>query len=169
MSPLAQARSNAHLGSMLQALKQFLAEVTDGSKDTSGFADDDYRIAAAALLIHTAAIDGKILGAERDRLTDLLKRSFDLDDRAAVELIERGSEAEREAVDLYQFTRQLIQSLDEEKRLRIVEMMWQIAYVDGRVTEFEDNLIWRAADLLGVSRHERIALRQRVAGAAHSD
>ncbi len=41
-------------------------------------------------------------------------------------------------------------------------MMWQIVYADGTVTEFEDNLIWRAADLLGVSRDERIALREQV-------
>ena len=45
-------------------------------------------------------------------------------------------------------------------------MMWEIVYADGRVTEFEDNLIWRVADLLGVSSRERIALRQRVAGRA---
>jgi len=43
-------------------------------------------------------------------------------------------------------------------------MMWEIVLADGRVTEFEDNLMWRAADLLGVSSRDRIALRQRVAG-----
>jgi uncharacterized tellurite resistance protein B-like protein len=43
-------------------------------------------------------------------------------------------------------------------------MMWQVVFADGAVTEFEDNLIWRAADLLQVSREERIALRTRVAG-----
>jgi uncharacterized tellurite resistance protein B-like protein len=43
-------------------------------------------------------------------------------------------------------------------------MMWQVVFADGEVSEFEDNLVWRAADLLGVSREERIALRQRVAG-----
>jgi uncharacterized tellurite resistance protein B-like protein len=42
-------------------------------------------------------------------------------------------------------------------------MMWQVAHADGRVTEFEDNLIWRAADLLHVPSQARIALRQRVA------
>jgi uncharacterized tellurite resistance protein B-like protein len=41
--------------------------------------------------------------------------------------------------------------------------MWEIVYADGRVTEFEDNLLWRAADLLGVSSRERIELRQLVA------
>jgi uncharacterized tellurite resistance protein B-like protein len=42
-------------------------------------------------------------------------------------------------------------------------MMWQIVYADGRRTEFEDNVIWRAADLLGISSRERIELRQSVA------
>jgi uncharacterized tellurite resistance protein B-like protein len=42
-------------------------------------------------------------------------------------------------------------------------MMWQVVYADGAVSEFEDNLIWRAADLLHVPRRERIALRNRVA------
>jgi uncharacterized tellurite resistance protein B-like protein len=41
-------------------------------------------------------------------------------------------------------------------------MMWEIVYVDGRVSEFEDNLLWRAADLLGVSSRERIELRRHV-------
>ena len=43
-------------------------------------------------------------------------------------------------------------------------MMWEIVFADGRINEFEDNLMWRAADLLGVSSRDRIALRQRVAG-----
>ena len=46
----------------------------------------------------------------------------------------------------------------------MIEMMWTVAYADGTVSEFENNLIWRVADLLGVSSTERIALRQRVAG-----
>ena len=48
-------------------------------------------------------------------------------------------------------------------------MMWQIVYADHQVTEFEDNLIWRAADLLGVSSRERIELRRRVAGGREID
>jgi uncharacterized tellurite resistance protein B-like protein len=68
--------------------------------------------------------------------------------------------------DLYHFTSLLNRSLDEEGRRRMVEMMWQIVYVDGRVTEFEENVVWRAADLLGVSSRERIELRQRVAAEA---
>src|SRR5437016_3870274 len=54
-------------------------------------------------------------------------------------------------------------SLDEGGRRRVVEMTWEIIYADGRVTEFESNLMWRAAELLGISSRERTELRQRVA------
>ena len=53
--------------------------------------------------------------------------------------------------------------MNEEGRLRIVEMMWEMVYADGQVTEFEDNVVWRAADLLGVSSRDRIDLKHRVA------
>ncbi|MGC1315790.1 MAG: TerB family tellurite resistance protein, partial [Pseudolabrys sp.] len=53
--------------------------------------------------------------------------------------------------------------LDNEGRQRTVKMMWQVIYVDERVSEFVSNIIWRTADLLGVSSRQRIELRQRVA------
>ncbi len=43
-------------------------------------------------------------------------------------------------------------------------MMWQIVYADGKANEFEDNVIWRAADLLHVSSRDRIEMRRRVSG-----
>src|SRR5437016_3333065 len=88
----------------------------------------------------------------------ILKSRFALDDTATEELIDAGTRADNEAVDLYHFTSLINRSLDEQGRLGIVEMMWEMIFADGRVNEFEDNLMWRAADLLGVSSRERIAL-----------
>ena len=62
-----------------------------------------------------------------------------------------------------------MRSVNEEGRLRIVEMMWELVYADGQVSEFEDNVVWRAADLLGVSSRDRIDLKHRVRPAATSD
>jgi len=81
------------------------------------------------------------------------------------ELVAEATVAEQQAVDLYHFTTLINRTLDEAGRRRVVEMMWEIVYADGRVSEFEDNLLWRAADLLGISSRERIELRQQVAGA----
>jgi uncharacterized tellurite resistance protein B-like protein len=42
-------------------------------------------------------------------------------------------------------------------------MMWELVYADGQVSEFEDNVVWRAADLLGISSRDRIDLKHQVA------
>jgi uncharacterized tellurite resistance protein B-like protein len=147
---------------LFDAIKSFVADLASG-KPPGGFGEQDLRLATAALLVHAAAIDGTVSGAERGKLQSLLQQRFELDDIAASELIEQAIVADEKAVDLYHFTRQINGSLDDKERLRLVEMMWTIAYADGKASEFEDNLIWRVADLLGVSSTERIALRQRVA------
>jgi len=148
---------------MLDSLKNFLSELTGGEKHPDRFEPNDYRLAAAALLIHASTIDGNMTGTEREKLHALVKSRFALDDDAAGELIDVSTLAENEAVDLYRFTSLINRTLDEAGRLGIVEMMWEMIFVDGRVNEFEDNLMWRVADLLGVSSRERIALRRRVA------
>ena len=56
-----------------------------------------------------------------------------------------------------------MRSVNEEGRLRIIEMMWELVFADGHVTEFEDNVVWRAADLLGISSRDRLNLKHRVA------
>ena len=149
---------------MLDSLRNFVSELTGGVKHPARFEENDYRLAAAALLIHASTIDGDMKGTERDRLRGVLKARFALDDAATEELIDIGTLAENEAVDLYRFTSLLNRTLDEAGRLGIVEMMWEVVFADGRVNEFEDNLMWRAADLLGVSSRDRIAIRRRVAG-----
>ena len=154
---------------MFEVLRKFVSDLADGETHPSRFAENDYRLAAAALLVHAAAIDGVISDVERERLHAVIKRWFDLDDAATDELLSAATKAEQESIDLYHFTSLLGRSLDEEGRQRVVEMMWEIVFADGRVTEFEDNLIWRAADLLGVSTRERVELRQRVAALRGTD
>ncbi len=151
---------------MFESFRRFVGEFVDGGKHPSQFGEDDYRLAAAALLVHCAAIDGEMTAAERDKLYAVIKQRFNLDGTAADELIEKATAAEHEAVDLYHFTHLLNRALDEEGRAKVIEMMWEIVYADGSRDELEDNLLWRASDLLGVPPRERIELRQRIAGKA---
>jgi uncharacterized tellurite resistance protein B-like protein len=149
---------------LFAALKNLVAELS-GETSPGGLCDDDLRVACAALLVHAATVDGAMSEVERDKLVALLRQRFDLDEAAASELVEQAAVAEQNAVDLYHFTRRLNDALDDGGRLRMIEMMWDVAYADGTLSPFEDNLIWRVADLLGVSSTERIALRRRVAAA----
>ena len=152
---------------MFDAFRKFLSDCAAGDKHPSRFGETDYRLAAAALLVHAAAIDGEVSEVERETLHDVIKGRFDLDEAATDELVLEATQAEHQAVDLYHFTSLLNRSLNEDGRRRVVEMMWEIVFADGRVTEFEDNLLWRAADLLGISSRERIELRRQVAAGPH--
>ena len=149
---------------MLEKLRHFISDVVSPSgSETRTFADGDYRLAATALLIHVISLDGEPSEAEKRKLHALLEYRFELDPGTADKLIADATLVEGEAVDLYHFTSVIMRSLNEEGRLRVIEMMWELVFADGHVTEFEDNIIWRAADLLGISSRDRINLKHRVA------
>jgi uncharacterized tellurite resistance protein B-like protein len=150
---------------MFESFKKLFSDPDAGGKHPGVYDDSDYRLAAAALLVHAAGIDGSVSDVERDKLHAVIKQRFALDDAAVDALVAKATVAEQEAIDLYHFTARLNRSLDAAGRAYIVEMLWQIVCADGVITEFEDNLVWRAADLLGISRDERIALKERVMAA----
>lgn len=148
---------------MLQAIRQFFADLSK-TPDQRRLGEDDLRLAAAALLYHVIAVDGMVAEEERTLLADLLMRRFKLDFDEATKLVAEAAAADNEAVDLYGFTSLLKRQLDEAERERIIEMMWKLVYADGSVHEFEDNVVWRIAELLGVSSQVRIRLKQSVRG-----
>jgi len=148
---------------MLQAIRNFLADLT-GEGEKRSYREDDHRLAAAALLYHVIAVDGSVDEAESNRLHDLLKAQYGLDEEQTAELVRNAEAADQEAVDLYRFTSLLKERLDESEREQIIAMMWDLVYRDGELHEFEDNVIWRVADLLGISNRDRIRLKQSVQG-----
>jgi uncharacterized tellurite resistance protein B-like protein len=151
---------------MLKEIRTFLAELTGDTKQQAQFAENDYRLAAAALLVHVATLDGSLSADARAKLHAVLKGPFNLQDAPTEELIDAAIAADRDAIDFYHFTNLINRTLDDDARRRIVEMMWEMVYFDGRATEFEDNVMWRVSDLLNVSARDRISLRRRVSGEA---
>ena len=149
---------------MLDGLRQFIADVVSPhASDERDFDDRDYRLAATALLIHVISLDGEPNPAEKRRLHSLIESNFGLDRSHADRLIAAATLVEGDAVDLYHFTSVIMRQVDEAGRLRIIDMMWELVYADGQVTEFEDNVVWRAADLLAISARDRIDMKHRVA------
>ena len=122
---------------MFDSFRKFLSDVSEGEKRPTHFEHDDYRLAAAALLVHAAAIDGSVSDVERERLHAVIKRQFGLDEETTDELVAEATAAEHDAIDLYHFTTLINRSLEEDGRRRVVEMMWEMVYADGHVSEFE--------------------------------
>jgi uncharacterized tellurite resistance protein B-like protein len=146
---------------VLSAIKRLLADVA-GRGETVVIGEDELQLAAAALLFHVVAVDGVVSVEEREMLSSLLGRRFELDPAETQSLVKAAENADAEAVDLYGFTSVLKRKLEQADRERIIEMMWKLVYADGSVHEFEDNAVWRVAELLAVPSQTRIRLKKSV-------
>ena len=143
-------------------LKDISERFTGAEPAREDLGEEEVRLAAAALLVHATVVDGEVARSETQVLRDVLERRFGLDHGQAGRLITEAAQKEKDAVDLYGFTSVLTRRLDRPGRLQIVEMLWEIVIADGVIHELEANLVWRAAELLGVTSRDRIRLRKSV-------
>lgn len=147
---------------MLERIQAFLQNL--GSKQVDAeFTPDDPRVAFAALCFQVMEADGTVSEEERQHVSDLLSERYDLDGARLSSLIEAGREAGREAIDYYRFTSDLKRHLSPEECVELLGILWGLVHVDGERSEMEDHVIWRVADLLGVSTRDRVLQRQNAA------
>ncbi len=123
---------------------------------------DELEVAVAALLIEIASVDASLDEAGRGLIRQLLERRFGL---AAAEADALEAAAERRANDsaqLFGFARTLTERLPRERRVEVIELLWEVAYADGVLDPLEDSLLRRIGGLIDVSDHERGEARLRV-------
>lgn len=145
---------------MLNRIKRiFAAQGTD----TAAPKHDALKLASAALLVEAAVLDGDFDAAERATIKRLLKDHFSLDSHQVAELIEEAEATVADANELYTLARTVKDGVDIDERTAIIEMLWEVAYADGEVHDYEANLVRRLAGLLYVSDRDSGEARKRVA------
>ena len=147
---------------MLAKLSTFLferggrAESADG-----GHSQEELHLAAAALMVEAARLDGDFDDTERARILDILRRRFELDDASAGVLIDAAIGAVDAIPEIYGFTRTLRQYFDHDERVAMLELLWEVAYADGELHDYEASLLRRVTGLLYVTDRESGAARKR--------
>src|SRR5690606_26747814 len=106
-------------------------------------------------------VDGQMKNEERSAIKRVLQGHYDLDESSVDKLVQQAALRDAEAVDLYKFTAGITQ-LPMEDRIEIVRMMWTVVFADSKNHELEDNMVWRIAELIGVSGRDRTILRKQV-------
>ena len=138
--------------------------------DAAGQTEPDApKLAAAALLVEAACMDGHFDGDERDAVCAALGAHFGLSESEAGTLIEEAEAAHHEATDLHRFTRTINDRYDHGNRLAVMEMLWEVVYADGRLHAYEANLIRRVGGLLHITDRERGEARKRVLARVSGD
>ncbi len=123
---------------------------------------DELQLALTALLVEAAYSDNQFDDAERGVIAQLIERRFDLSKSEACALLSAGEREANRSTELFHLTRIINERLSFEERVDLLEMLWEVAYADGVVDEYEDSLLRRVGGLIYVPDRERGMARQRV-------
>jgi uncharacterized tellurite resistance protein B-like protein len=148
---------------MIGKLRKFLQSTLDSAPEADEAAGETgVRVAVAALLVEMARADFIEAPEERRAIRQLLEAHFALEKSQAEELLGLGGQRADEAVSLQEFTREIHESLDPAKKLRVLEMLIRIALADGEIDKYERHLLGKIADLIYVPRAEYVTLMDRL-------
>jgi len=141
---------------MLDAISRLFSRSHDAPSSSN-----DPKLSVAALLVHLAAVDGSVKAEERTAIHQALQDFYGLSPTEVDGLIVEATRRDADAVDFYGFTSNL-SALTPEERISIIRMMWQVVFADQNNHELEDNMVWRIAELIGVSARDRTVLRSQM-------
>ncbi|HUK57593.1 MAG TPA: TerB family tellurite resistance protein [Stellaceae bacterium] len=131
-------------------------------RQVAGSHADELEVAVAALLVETASADASLGEDERGLIRQLLERRFGLAPDQAMALEAAAERRAENSAQLFGFARTITERLPRERRLVVIELLWEVAYADGVLDPLEDSLVRRIGGLIDVSDHERGEARLRV-------
>jgi len=147
---------------MIESIARFFSQRL-ARDEAAPRAADEHRLllATAALLVEIMRSDVDLDDRERERVLAALRAHGDLSEAEAIELVALADEESRQANDYFQFTSLVNRHYDAQEKIRVIEMMWQVAYADGEISAHERHLMRRIADLLHVAHGDYVAAQRR--------
>ncbi len=137
--------------SKISAFFQSLAETEDEQKS-----EISLEIACSVLLCEVMLADGQLDEAEQAKLHDIIATQFQLSGDEVTEIIQHALVLCESATDFYQFTSKINENYSLEQRIKMLELLWQVAYADGDLASIEEHIIRKIADLLHLRHSEYI-------------
>jgi uncharacterized tellurite resistance protein B-like protein len=145
---------------MLERIRAFLRD--SGETGLGGAGKDELSLAVAGLLVEAAHQDGVFDEAERAAISRLLRERLALERQEAEALIAEADAKVQGASDLWSFAQVVKNRFGHDERVRVIEMLWEVVYADGRLDDYEASLMRRIAGLIYVSDAESGSARKRV-------
>lgn len=146
---------------MFSKIKAFL-DGADATADGDESGDDSYTAAAVAVLVEAAFLDGNFDDSERATIAGIMVDRFGLSAEDATKLIDDAAGRAGGANNVYAATRIIKDEFSDAERIDVVEMLWEVAYADGQLHDYEANLVRRVAGLLYVKDRDSGQARKQV-------
>ena len=147
---------------MIDLVKKFFGKRAKNSPAGREESVHDVRIATCALLLEMSQIDGEFSESEREGIISIIKREYEVDNEYITAIIETADKELKGSLDLWQFTNLINHNYTQEEKIKIIEMVWRIAYTDGRLEKHEDFLVHKLANLLRLTHRQLIDAKVKI-------
>ena len=148
---------------MIDRLKRFFArDETKTGQNGSRETDHDTRVAACALFLEMARIDKSFTEDEMEAILGILQEKYALSRENSNALIEAADRELADSVDLWQFARLINDNYSTAEKIEIMETLWRIVYVDGKLDKYEDYLMHKMELLLRLSHRQLIDAKKKI-------
>ncbi len=149
---------------MLGFFKNILDKKTDSlpdAKDLTKVDRDCQKLASAVILVEVALMDSRLESSEQERLIQIFQKHLECTPTEAAQLLQTAHSEAEHRNRFYSYAKTIKDTMEYEQRVQLIELLWEVAFADGHLDEYEDNLIRRAAGLLYVTDRDRAEARQR--------
>ena len=152
---------------MLQRIKNFFDQHLAPGPSAGDERDSEHvlRLAIGALLLEMTRMDGEIWPEQRKAVETAVLEHFDLEEEEVAELLELAEAERADSTDYFQFTSLVNRAYSPHQKIRLVELLWRIAYANESLHKYEEHLVRKVADLLYVPHSAFIAAKLRTTGA----
>lgn len=148
---------------MIDILKRFFSPAAEnGNMATGNKNDQQLLVAVCALFLEMGRIDGTFTEQETAVVMDLLTRKYGLAVEHVDALMEEANRELKESVDLWQFARVINENFDNARKEKLIERLWRVVYIDGKMDEHEHYLMNKLSNLLRLSHKQLIDAKLKV-------
>lgn len=147
---------------MIDIFKRLFGSAATDNQGTDKSTDHDIKVATCALLVEMARIDESFTEEETDTILHILKNTYGVSADHAAALIEEAEKELVESVDLWQFSRLINENYSREEKIGIIEILWRVVFVDGKMDKYEDYLMHKMVKLLRLSHKELIDAKLKI-------
>ena len=132
---------------MLQSLRNIFSNNNNQNNEVE---DNDIDI-LSGLLIEAANTDGKVTQDELNKISSSLIKVFRENPIEVEKSLVRALDNKDNSRSLFFYTSKLNKSFSHEKKLLLIEVLWEVILADNEIHDFESNLLRRLAGLLYIS------------------
>ena len=148
---------------MLESLKRIFNKSTvETSITEKQVSEHDVRVATCALFVEMARIDEKFTQAEVDTILSILREKYGLSQEHADALLAEADKELEESLDLWQFASLINENYSVDEKIEIIETLWQMVFVDGKMDRYEHYLMSKLKNLLRLSQDQLINAKLKV-------